>query len=245
MQVTPLNQMRMSDYYFGSERGKTMQFSRKQSGELLGGMDVAEEQLRNYYTQADENFQIVEGIISPIPLIVSHNRAKNSDDELSLEVGGRKNANGLYAYKVEDNGFVRGGSSYGISSSMFWAWIRSLDRCGIVTYFTINWLDTARLLVAMYKNEQKEPEAHDVLQRYTKPHVYLKEHDQFIQDVLYLNDTHKCGIGIKKAEALKAAGYTSLFDIAMSSVSELEQVDGLSKLLAEKLLRALGKEPDE
>ena len=72
-----LNQLNMSDYYFVGVDGVTRQYSRKQSGELLGNIDEAESQIRDYYDNADENYQIVEGIISPVSL--THKQVKVFD----------------------------------------------------------------------------------------------------------------------------------------------------------------------
>ena len=135
--------MGMSDFYIGSERSCTLQFSRKQSGELLGDIDEAERQIRDYYNKADENYQIVEGIISPFPLF------KKGSKRMVLPPNYGKV---LYSYSVTDNGFITQERAWNVSSTLYWSWLHSLDRAGVQTYFTINWIDTVRLLVAIWNN---------------------------------------------------------------------------------------------
>ena len=159
--VTNLNQLHMSDYYFSNYEGKRLQFSRKQAGELVGGIDEAEKQLADYFNNADENYQIVEGIISP-------DRLKIKGAAVPLEVDGhggftstRDLGARIYSYKVEPGGFIEKGHSFTtINDSLIAAWIHRLAKAGIPTYRTINWIETARLLSAIYRNEQKPPENH-------------------------------------------------------------------------------------
>ena len=49
--VADLNIANMSDYFFGNYEGKRLQFSRKQAGELVGGIDEAEKHLAKYYNK--------------------------------------------------------------------------------------------------------------------------------------------------------------------------------------------------
>lgn len=235
----------MSDFYMGSERGKSLQFSRKQSGELLGNIDEAEDQIRRYYDKADENFQIIEGIISPVPFYGQIKEFRHKTKEIPSIHSSRPSTSQLYAYGVDEQGFLYGGHGYGVTSSLFWSWIRSLDRAGVVTYFTVNWLDTARMLVAIYKNEQRPEDSHETLQRYTKPRIHLKEHDEFIKDLLYLSDTHKIGIGLKKAQALKAIGFDSIYGLCMAAPDEVACAIGIGLPLAKKILTALGRRLEE
>ena len=108
--VTNLNQLHMSDYYFGNYEGKRLQFSRKQAGELVGGIDEAEKQLADYYYNADENYQIVEGIISPDKLKIKG--AAIPVDGHGFTASTRDLGAKLFCYKVEPGGYIEKGHSF-------------------------------------------------------------------------------------------------------------------------------------
>lgn len=257
--MLPLNQSNRSDYYYGGADGKTRQFSRKQAGELLSSLDTAEEQLRDYYENADENYQIVEGIISPVPLsslstkqMYAVRSGKLTASELrgdflrdALMIGGTSM---LYAYKVDDVVSKGGetihrlsGSIFKVSSAMLFSWLRSLDRVGVTTHFTINEEDTARLLVAFYKNDQKELNEHTVLNRYIRPRVLIQQQVPLVKALMGMSWAYQLGIGEEKAKSI-ATRYKTLYDINMAEVHELCRCPGVGKVIAEKLLRALGRD---
>jgi len=255
--VTNLNQTKRSDYLYCGVDGLTRQFSRKQAGELLADIDEAEDQLRDYYNNADENYQIVEGIISPVPLATVSRKqyyAIRSGKMSALDLRGDilrgpmlvGGSNCLYAYKVDDVADKEGehvhrlsGSIFRVSSSMLFSWLRSLDRVGITTHFTINQEDTARLLVAFYKNDQKEE--HSVLKRYIRPRVNITERDPFVKALMGLSWAYGLGIGEEKARALKAR-YETIYDLNMAEPEEICRCEGIGKITAVKILRALGRE---
>jgi len=234
--VAPLNLMHRSDYFFGNYEGKMFQFSRKQAGELVGNMDEAEAQLADYYPNADVNYQIVEGWISPLPIrgisIVDHTPAQHSIRELGQKV---------YCYQIQPNGNIERGHSFSaVNISMLYAWIHRLDRVGITTYWTINWVETARLLVVLYKNEQKPPEEHHTLTRIIKPRLTIKKAEPLVKALLYLSDAYEIGIGEVKAKAI-ADRFCNLIDIATADVAELKQIEGIGDVLAKRLLKSLGR----
>ncbi len=228
--------MGMSDFYIGSERGVTLQFSRKQSGELLGDLDEAERQIQKYWDKADENFQVVEGIISPVPMF-----RKKSERMVLPPRSGRV----LYSYNVADGGYITGEREWSIGSNLFWAWIHGLTRAGCPTYFTLNWADTCRLLVSVYNNECKPPSSHSTLQRVIKPKVQLKGHSEFVQAIMFLSHVYKLGIGEVKATALQESGFHTLLDLAMASPDEVAEASGIGHVVAKRLLIAIGRESDD
>jgi len=250
--VANLNLAKMSDYWFANYEGKRLQFSRKQAGELVGNVDEAERQLASYYDNADKNYQIVEGIISPDSL-----KIKKSAVPLDARGGSTSTRDlgaKLYCYKVEPGGYIEKGHSFSaFNDSLLYAWTHRLAEAGIVTYHTINWIGTARLLSAIYRNEQKPPENHSTLQRVVRPKVYIKtEKDmteaqrveyRFMKSLLFLSNAYQLGIGEKKARAL-ADRFVCLLDIATASVSELVEVEGVGKKMAEKILSSLGRDID-
>ncbi len=244
---SPLNRLHRSDYSFSNYEGKTFQFSRKQAGELVGDIDEAESQLADYYQNADVNCQVVEGWISPLPIhgieIEDHSMMKRASVR---ELGQR-----LYCYQVQPNGHIERGHSFSaINATILYAWLHRLDMGGITTYWTTNWTETAKLLVAIYKNEQKPPEEHKTLQRIIKPKAITMNEERMTDEerntyrltkaLMFLSDAYKIGIGEKKAKALSNV-YVNLMDLAMADVNEIAGCEGVGTAVARKLLRALGR----
>ena len=230
-----LNSTHRSDYYFAGVDFKTRQFSRKQSGELLSNLDEAEDQIRSYYENADENNQIVEGIISPVPITRKHNKLD------MISVRHFDSAHHLFSYKVAANGYIFGEQAHSISAPEYFAWIYRLDQCGVSTYYTINYVDTAKLLIAIYNNCQKPEEEHTTLQRIIRPRIITRSPNPFIRALMSLSVVYKIGVGEDKATKI-AAKYSSLFDLAMAEIKELTEIEGIGKRTAEKILAALGKD---
>ncbi len=226
--------MHISDYFFGNYEGKRLQFSRKQAGELLGNIDEAEDQLRDYYEQADENYQIIEGIISPVRLAIKGKQSHNSTD-----VTTRGTAGSTYAYRIGDNYISE--HSYNATVAMLYVWLHRLTKAGITTYWTINWIETARLLMTIYRNEQKPPEEHSTLQRVIRPRIQVKEPEPFLKALMFLSNAYKLQIGETKGQAL-ANRFCNILDLATSSVYDIMEVEGIGKKMAERLLTALGRE---
>jgi len=234
----PLNITHRSDYYFGGEDNKTRQFSRKQAGELLSDIDEAERQLSDYYVNADENYQVVEGIISAVPLL----KTNKSYNAISIRHQARPTT--LFSYKVEATGYMHSEHSHEVSASLLYAWLFRLEQNGVHTFYTENWIGTARMLSAIYKNCQKPPEQHDTMQRYIRPRIVLKEHNPFIFALMAIGRAYKIKIG--EATATKIASkYTNILDIAMSTPNELEEVEGIGKTTAVNLLEAIGRSLEE
>ena len=243
----PLNQSSRSDYYFGGEDGKTRQFGRVQAGELLANIDSMEDELRRYYENADENYQVIEGLISSMPLT----RRDRSLSAISARRQARPTT--LFTYKVAENGFIYDEHSWDVSASLFYAWLFGLDQEGVRTYYTENYVATARLLVAIYKNCQKPPEEHTTLNRYYIPlldtgerdakggKIHIREQNPFIKALMALSLAYGLNIGEDKATKLTKR-YSNIFDIAMSNVDELCLVEGIGKITAEKLLTSIGVE---
>ena len=229
----PLNQTQRSDYYFGGEDGTSSQFGRVQAGELLSNIDSMEDELRRYYNQADKNYQIIEGIISPVAITKTYKKI----EAVSIRRGAHPT--NLFSYKVTDAGFIYDEHAWNVSSSMLFAWLRGLERVGIITYYTINWVDTARLLAAIYNNDQKPSEEHTTLQRIIRPRITIKEQNPFVKALMSISLVYQLSIGEDRATKI-AEHYDSLLDIAMASVDEL-CMRGIGRKTAEKLLSAMGR----
>ena len=235
--VMDLNRIHMSDYCFSNYEGKRFQFSRKQAGELLGNIDEAEDQLRDYYKNADENFQIVEGLISPVMLSdksVHHKPITGLPDIYAFK-------SKMYSYQVQPDGLLCPGHSFdNLTAALLYAWIHRIAEAGITTYWTINWVETARLLVTIFKNEQKPAEEHSTLQRIIKPRIIIKEHSPFVTGLVLFSHSYKLGIGEKTAELI-AKRFHSFSDLVIADVSEII-MPGIGELTSTKLLKALGRQ---
>ena len=155
-----LNHLGLADYVFTDIMGRRVQFERKQWSEILGGMNKVEEQLRRQYDKAEELNLIIEGLIDITPY-------------------------GIDFFK-KSKGIYRPSHSYGTVKSprvflhsQVMAWIGQLDKSGITVYQTTSSAATASMLVALYKNSQKEE--HTTLQRYIKPRIELKELNPYVK----------------------------------------------------------------
>ena len=260
----PLNQRGVADYFFGNYEGKTRQFGRVQAGELVGNVDSMEDELKRYYDSADETNQIIEGLLSPVKLYM-----KEAASPIQMVGGGRSGGGSgssggssvapsstrdlgakVFTYPVEPSGFIEHGHSFTTTRmSELYAWIYRLSQLGIATYYTNNWEETARFLIAAYKNEQKSPDEHTTFKRIYRPKVYIKHEKnmtageleiyRLTKALLLLSTTYNLGIGEVRANAL-AERFCNLLDIAIAPISEITAIEGIGRTMAEKLQRSLG-----
>lgn len=268
---SPLNRMSIADYFFGTFSGEKSQFNRVQAGELLGDVDSMEDELRRYFPSADNNYQIIEGVISPCPLVtlsdkqmyaikggkllwssLGHEPAVKSPMQPSTRV--RNQHSRTYTYRVENIRDAEGvtfsiltdGRAFRQPISMIYVWIHRLDRAGITTYRTLNWTETARLLAMTYRNEQKPPEEHSTLTRIIKPKIQVKEAEPFMKAIMFLSSAYKLGIGEATAKTLYD-NFANLIDLSLASVEDIAECtldksgQRVGKVLAKKLLTAFGR----
>jgi len=238
----PLNAKDLSDYYMVSYDAESLQFSRKQAGELLGDIDEAERQIRDYYNNADHNFQICEGLITPMPLYLPRRSKKGfTPPPITSDASIRHlSAGGLYSYSVSATGWIGDEMAHKISGKMFYAWIYQLEQCGVPTFFTINYIETAKLLVAIHDNIQKDE--HTTLQRYIKPKLAIKKKPKLLLEpydlqVMTLMGVQGARIGEKTAKAL-IARFEDTFGVANASVEELAKVEGIGKKFGQTIFDA-------
>ncbi len=246
VEVLPLNQTSRGDYYFGCEDDTSQQFCRVQAGELLGNIDSEEDEIRRYYNNADSIGQIVEGIISDVPIT----RRDKSMAAVSVRMKSRPST--LFAYRVAANGYLFGEHAFEVGADKLYAWLYRLEKCGVPTFFTHNYVGTAKFLAAAYHNSQKPPADHTTLNRYYIPRITLGEKDEegkrisiraqnpFIRALMAMSVIYRMDVGEKKATTLYNAGYKTVGDLVHASVGELASIEGFGKVSAEKLLTAIG-----
>lgn len=234
--VNPLNIKHMSDYFFGNYEGKTFQFSRKQAPELLGNLDEAEEQIRDYYEQADYNFQIVEGLIDDMPF-----KGIPVKDRTFAKVSSRQPQPTIYGYKMLPDRSLEGNAFDTIHTiAILYAWEHRLTMAGVPTYWTSNSTQTAKLLSAIYHNEQKPPDEHQTLKRVIRPRLQVKDAEPFMKILLYLSAAYHLDVGEKRAKLLFDK-FANILDLATADIADISSIEGIGINSARKILTALGR----
>lgn len=216
---TMLNQIGCADYMWQAADGHWVQIERKQWPEILSDLDGIEEQLRRELAAADELGLLIEGIIEPTPV-------------------------GVDAYKKsDDKRYYRVVRSYGTHARpqpglyhRLQAWLWCLDKAGITIYQTPNYAATAVTLVSHFQQGQKDE--HSTLNRYIKTKQHVEKWNPHVLSLMGIPNT---GIGEQKARAL-VERFETLVAVLVQSPEDLASVPGMGRTLAERLLRAAGRE---
>lgn len=208
-----MNSKGYADYWWRAIDEHSIQYERKQAGELLSSLDEVEEQLRRQYDSADENGLIIQGIVHPAP----NNRCA------------------VYFPTKGDKFFVRDGY-YNISYTGFMAWLNQLDKAGITIVNVTSLESVASTLVALYNNSLKEE--HMTLRRYIKDKIRIHPYNPHI---LTLMGVAGGGLGEVRARAL-IEEFETAWTVMNLEVDELCEVEGIGKSVAIKFLKALGRE---
>lgn len=231
--VTSLNLNSMADYRFVGVTGRTQQINRTQAGELLSDIDSFEDELRRYYNSSDDNYVLVEGIISPVRLNIK--KIKPFD----ISILGLAPLGNLFSYSVEKSGFISNERVHKVSYSMLEAWKYQIDKAGITILWTVNSTYTAKTIVALYQSSQKVE--HSTLNRYYRPKIQLKSQNPHIAALMAMSLVYKLGIGEDRATEI-IDYFTDLFNVLLCDEKELEQVPSIIRTVVGKLLKAVGRE---
>lgn len=228
-QTTPatrlsLNSKGFGDYLFYAFDGHRIQVERKQTDEVLGGMDLVEEQLRRELSNSvEETILLIEGICEP--------------------VAGLKIATQTW-HRARERNILVPGRTYNTSYTGYQAWKNQLDKAGVTIVETFDYTATAMTLVALFQNAQKEE--HQTLRRYIKPRIHIESYNPHILNLMSIKGA---GIGEEKAKALIERYGTFWYVINQSpeDISEtLVGAEGKEKKLglttAKRLLKSIGKE---
>ena len=212
VEVDNLNSRGFADYFLNAFDLHTIQFERKQNGELLGDMDGVENQLKKQYSMADESYLIIEGFIIPSPKgCIALKPSKN----LKFFIAERE-------YRVNYAGLV--------------AWKYQLDKAGITVVETPHLAGTASLLVAIYKSAQESE--HSTLRRYIKEKIYIPGENPYIKSLMGIVGAN---LGEKRATALIDA-FGTMWRVLLAEEEELCQVEGIGRGVARSLLKAVGRQ---
>ncbi|KKN74173.1 hypothetical protein LCGC14_0392590 [marine sediment metagenome] len=214
-----LNAKGIADYFFYACDGHRIQIERKQTDEVLGGMDKVEEQLRRELDNGvEETILLVEGVCEP--------------------VFGLKIATQTWR-KAKGKNILVPGRTYNCSYTGYKAWQNQLDKAGVTIVETFDYTATAMTIVALFQNAQKSE--HKTLRRYIKDRIYIESYNPH---VLTLMGIKNGGVGEEAGKALIDRYGTAHYTL-MQSLDELaETLVGEKKFgikRAGKLLKAFGR----
>jgi len=233
---TSLNQNFMADYFWSGVDGKTRQVCRVQAGELLGNIDSQEAELRKYYNSADETYLFIEGIVCQNSLVkkpaVTGFGKKGKGLNTRLFDDGSP---GVYTHRVSDKGYIMTAHKFHTMYSLYAAWKWRLTQVGIGVLETVNYVETAQLLVAAYKSCQKTE--HHVLTRYIGQRISIPKYNSHIVTLMGIEGAE---LGEVRAKAL-VDEFGCAFNVFTATTEDLVAVKGLGKKSIEKLMRAIGR----
>lgn len=219
VEIVGLNRDGLADYVFIDHSGFTRQIERKQTAELLSGIDDVENQLRKEILSADATDLLVEGIMRSTQWGIDSYQwdAKRGNYKLVRSFGDRiKPRPHLYP--------------------MILSWFWGLDKAGITVWQTTDYESTAKAIVAFYSASRKG--CHTILQRYLKPKQTPRTLDH---SILSLMGIEKAELGSVKATAL-IQKFGSVYGVLTADPKELETVDGIGKKGIARLFQAIGRE---
>jgi len=204
----------LPDYSWMDINGFRNGLSRKQAGELLGGIDATEEQLGRDMQGVDRLYLLVEGIFAPV---------------YTEKVG-------CQIYTAKKTILVPSRKFHQSYTGLF-AWFDRLDKSGITVIQTFNWQATAMVLVGLYKSHNKIEEEHTTFKRYIKQKVYSKEKNPQIEALMAIPRT---GIGEDRATKL-IERFGTFWEVVNQDVEELAKTEDIGMATAQKLFKAIGK----
>jgi len=215
-----LNSQGFADYMWFCCDGHRIQVERKQTGEILGGMDQVEEQLRREMDNGvEETILLIEGIFEPIA-------------GLKIATQDWHKAHGKHNVMVP-------GRSYNVSYTGLQAWLNQLDKAGVTIVQTFDYTATAMTLIALYQNAQKEE--HRTLKRYIKDRIHIETYNPHVITLMGIKNG---GVGEEVGKALIERYGTAWYTLNQEVEDLAETIVGtkrLGPLRAKKLLKAIGR----
>jgi len=209
-----LEPMGWADYLWYDASSKPRHIERKQAGELVGGMDEVERQLRKYLRKRDAALGLlIEGTICPL--------------------GNRS----VWTQRYDDfgNPDPKGGREFRQPYQKVAAWLWVLDKLGVTIYRTLNQRGTAEFLVAAYRASQKEK--HTTLQRYHRQLPPVWEPNPSVETLMGIVGVN---LGPVRAEKL-IQRFGTVWGVLSASKEDLVDVKGVEAVTVEKLMKAIGR----
>lgn len=214
-----LNGRGIADYMFNAFDGHRIQVERKQIGEILGGMNHVEEQLkRELQAGVDETILLIEGVCEPVYGLKIATQAWRRSDKKHIMVPGK---------------------TYNVSYTGLQAWKNQLDKAGVTIVETFDYTATAMTLVALYQNAQKAE--HKTLRRYVKDVIHPESDNPHVYNLMAIKGGY---IGEEKAKALIDRFGTFWYTIGQPPEELAETLVGDKRLglpSARRLLKAVGR----
>lgn len=218
----PLNSYGWADYRWVDWMDCYEQAERKQCGEILGGMEEVEDQIRREVQAHPECrlWLLVEGLAYP---------------GVKVEVG--RTVQGTWVFK-RVGGVWKPTWFYGVRFELYEGFLTGLRRQGVLVRETRDSLTTAKVLVQLEQSAKHEP---TTLQRHLKPKL------DWIPDpqVMTLMGGYKSGVGPILAERLvgRKGVFSTVWDLLQASPEFIaECVEGVGVETAKKLQRSFGKD---
>jgi len=202
----------LPDFYFVNQEGKGVGVSRKQVGEVLGGLERVEEQLRRDYDHVDRLHLVIEGIIIP----------KGAKEACVAERSGSWFR--LHGSKHSDG-------NYHFSYLGYRKKLASFRRWGI----TVTEVPTRETFIteiqSLYENEMTPFEDLSTFRKPLRTKFDLPpDASAFVKTLMCI--THPSNgrtfIGVETAQALENAGYKSLGELILRL--DGHTAHGMSKL---------------
>jgi len=219
---TGLNGHGFADYLFFGYDNHRIQVERKQTHEILGGMNHVEEQLRRELDNGvEETILLIEGVCEPI--------------------AGLKIATQTWRM-ARDKNIMIPGRVYNVSYTGLQAWKSQLDKAGVTIVETFDYTATAMTLVALYQNAQKAE--HTTLKRYIKDRIQIENYNPHVYNLMAIKGG---GIGEERAKALIDRYGTFWYTINQSAEDLAETLVGekgkkLGLATAKRLLKSIGRQ---
>ena len=214
--------MNYRDQYWLYQKYVVEGLSRKQVGEMLGGLDRVEEQLARDYTHVDQLILIIEGVIVPV-------------DDTHVKTVSWQGARPRFQGKKFGNQEPYTFNYYGYRK-----WLNSVRQWGIEVIEVPTREALINELVAGYTHSQTAPEDHQTFKRAIRPKFDMPTADPQLLNLMSLHDEQgRTFIGMISALALQAAGFGSLYSLANAQENEIAAVDGFGRITAKKIKRSI------
>lgn len=197
------------DYWWVGHGNKSWGISRKQVGEVLGGLDAVEEQLSRDYPSTDQLYLMVEGVLLPVDHAKAEVLGWSSDGRMGFRQGRRGGLHGSMA------------RPYDFSYSGYISWLEGLEDFGIHVVQVPNRAALVTAVVALYNRSQVAPEEHKTFKRVIRSKLNIPVALPMVRSLMGVCDnTSRTFTGEQIATALEHR-YGSLWALQQANPVEI------------------------